>query len=104
MNHIFHNDSIDREIKGRNLPMHNAFNLISKKAIVCYCGRFPTFMDMPTIQGRSMHFLECKCGEKGIVVYDGEMYSEEFVDMAIEGWNKRKEFKNSGITEISMIK
>ncbi len=84
--------------------MHNAFDLISKKAIVCSCGRLPTFMDMPTIQGRSMHFLECKCGEKGVIIYDGEMYSEEFINMTIKGWNKRKEFKNNGITEISMIK
>ncbi len=102
MNHIFHNESIDREIKGRNLPMHNAFNLISKKATVCSCGRFPTFMDMPTIQGKSMHFLECKCGERGVVIYDGEMYSDSFVNAAIDGWNDRKTLNDNGITEISM--
>lgn len=103
MNHVFHNASIDREIDGRNAPMRDAFRLVSEKATICTCGIFPNLRDMPTITGRSMHFLECKCGETGVVVYDGEMYSNDFVNKAIDGWNCRKELKSNGVTEILMI-
>jgi hypothetical protein len=103
MNHIFHNSGVDREITARNLPMHEAFKLVSEKAIVCKCGRFPSFRDMPTITGRSMHFLECNCGEAGVVAYDGEMYSEKFVGAAIDGWNNRVGLKERGVTEVSII-